>query len=141
MDFVLSSAEDFSEEDVPVVAAIAIENKIISSSFNEVEKHNIPWFHAEFLAIEKALKILNTRYLDNASLYVSLEPCAFCASVLEKVRIKEIFFGAYDPKCGAIFHNSKLFEHSLIKPHIIGGIQENRCSEILKKFFKDIRKK
>lgn len=140
MDFVVSSAEGMLYGDeVPVCAAIAIGNEIISTSPNEVEKNQRPWHHAEFLVIEKACEKLQTKYLDTASLYVNLEPCAFCAAVLEKVRIKEIFFGAYDSKCGAITHGIRLFDRSMIKPNIIGGIQERRCSETISKFFDNLR--
>ena len=126
-------------DEVPVCAAIAIGNEIISTSTNEVEKNQRPWHHAEFLAIEKACEKLQTKYLDTASLYVNLEPCAFCVAVLEKVRIKEIFFGAYDSKCGAITHGIRLFDQSMIKPNIIGGIQERSCSETISKFFDNLR--
>ena len=139
MEHVVSTSENIFEADVPVFAAVAIGDDIIAESANKVEKLDRPWLHAEFLALQKACDVLNSRYLDNASIYVNLEPCAFCAAMMEKVRIKNIFFGAYDPKCGAITHNSRLFDHSLIKPNIIGGIQETRCSEIIKRFFIKIR--
>lgn len=140
MDRIICIAESLNHDEVPVVAAVVDENgEIISISANEVESSNCPWFHAEFLAISKAIDIFNTRYLDNASIYVTLEPCAFCAAVLEKVRITNIFFGAYDTKFGAIYHNSNLFQHSLIKPNILGGIQEERCSIIMKRFFEKLR--
>ncbi len=140
MDYIISSAESMSGDEVPVFAAIAIDKKIISIASNEVESSKKPWFHAEFLAIEKAYEFLKSKYLDNASLYVTLEPCAFCSAAIEKVRLKNIFFGAYDPKCGAIVHNIRLFEYSLVKPNIVGGIQETRCSKIITNFFKDLRK-
>ena len=140
MDYIISSAESMSGDEVPVFAAIAIDKKIISIASNEVESSKKPWFHAEFLAIEKACEFLKSKYLDNASLYVTLEPCAFCSAAIEKVRLKNIFFGAYDPKCGAIVHNIRLFEYSLVKPNIVGGIQETRCSKIITNFFKDLRK-
>ncbi|MDR0630870.1 MAG: nucleoside deaminase [Holosporales bacterium] len=139
MEKVISEAERYCGPDVPVSAAIAIEDRLISLAINEVELTNIPWNHAEFIAIQHVLKTFGIKYLEKASMYVTLEPCAFCTSVLERVRIKEIFFGAYDPKCGAIFHNAQIFETSLVKPSVIGGIQEARCSVILKKFFKAIR--
>ena len=140
MDDIIHRAESLCSNEVPVFAAIAYKDKIISISGNQVESSNCSWFHAEFVVVNKATDLLNTRYLDEYSLYVTLEPCAFCAAILEKVRIKNIFFGAYDPKFGAIFHNSNLFSHSLIKPNIIGGIQEERCSKILKNFFQNLRK-
>lgn len=139
MDQVISVAEGMSFGEVPVFSAVAIDEKIIATAGNDVEGGKVAWRHAEFLAVEKACEILGTKYLETASIYVTLEPCAFCASVLEKVRIKDIFFGAYDPKCGAITHNVRLFDHSTIKPNIVGGIQEERCSKILKAFFEKLR--
>ena len=139
MEFVVSSSEKV-EGEVPVVAAIAVGLDVLTICTNQVERRNKVWAHAEFLAIQKACDILDTKYLDKASMYVNLEPCAFCASALEKVRINEIFFGAYDEKCGAIVHGIRLFDQSMIKPKIIGGIQERRCSEIIRNFFINIRK-
>ena len=139
MEFVISSSETV-EEEVPIVAAVAVEGDMLAVCTNQVELSNRSWAHAEFLAITKACEVLNTKYLDMASIYVNLEPCAFCASALDKVRIKEIFFGAYDAKCGAIVHGIRLFDQSMVKPQIIGGIQEQRCSEIIRKFFINMRK-
>lgn len=140
MEFVISSSEAECCDEVPVVAAIAVDGEIVSIAKNLVEECQKSWFHAEFLAVMEASEILKTKYLDMASIYVTLEPCAFCASLLEKVRIRDIFYGAYDTKCGAIEHGIKLFDHSMIKPRIIGGIQEQRCSNVIKKFFNRIRK-
>ena len=140
MEFAISSSEAECGDEVPVVAVVAIGKEIISVAKNQVELCKRPWYHAEFLAISDACASLQTRYLDMASIYATLEPCAFCASLLEKVRIKNVFFGAYDVKCGAIEHGIRLFDHSTISPHIIGGIQEQRCSNIIKNFFERIRK-
>ena len=139
MEFIISSSEKV-EEEVPIVAAVAVGLDLLAVYSNQVELRKQPWAHAEFLAIQKACEILDTKHLDMASIYINLEPCAFCASALEKVRIKEIFFGAYDAKCGAIVHGTRLFDQSMVKPKIIGGIQEQRCSEIIKKFFINMRK-
>jgi len=141
MDYVISRSESVSGNEIPVFSVVVINNKIISESQNNIENSNRPWMHAEFLALQEACDILKTKYLNNASIYVNLEPCSFCAAMLEKVRIKDIFFGAYDPKCGAITHNSRLFDHSLFKPNIVGGIQEKRCSKIISDFFEKLRKK
>ena len=142
MKLVVSSAEKLiNGSEIPVFAAVTVGDEIISTSKNEVEATKRAWYHAEFLAISKACEKLGTKYLDNASLYVNLEPCTFCAAMLEKVRIKNIFFGAYDTKCGAIVHGIRLFDNSLIKPNIVGGIQEERCSELFKNFFKQLRDK
>ena len=143
MNFVIQSAEDVllsNSSEVPVFAAVVIDGKIISSSGNETEKLQNPMMHAEFLAISKAIRTTGLKYLCEADIYVTLEPCSFCASAIEKTRIRNVFFGAYDKKCGAVTHNSAIFNHSLHKPkNIIGGIEEIRCSLILKKFFENLR--
>ncbi len=139
MEYVISRSESISGDEIPVFSVVVINDNIISESQNYVETYNKPWMHAEFLALQKACELLNTKYLNNADIYVNLEPCSFCASMLEKVRIKSIFFGTYDTKCGAITHNSRIFDHSLTKPNIIGGIQEKRCSKIISSFFEKLR--
>jgi tRNA(adenine34) deaminase len=140
MDSVITEAERHSGRDVPVAAAVAIGHDVVSLCINDVESTGVPWNHAEFLAVQSAISKIGDRYLEEAVLYVTLEPCSLCAAVLERVRIGGIFFGAYDPKCGGIFHNSQIFKTSMVKPDIIGGIQEFRCSMILKKFFDGLRK-
>ena len=137
--------------EVPVVSVVVIGDMVISEASNEVERHKKPWYHAEFLAIDRACEKLKTKYLDSASIYVNLEPCVLCAEMIRRTKIKEIFFGAYDPRGGAITHNSRLFDRiytmspknisqTCVVPHIIGGIHEQRCSRIMSEFFKKIRK-
>lgn len=143
MSEVISRADEmlFSSSEIPVCAAIAIGDELISLSRNRVQELNSPLMHAEFIAIQEAMVSLNMRYLEAASIYVNLEPCYLCASVLKKVRIGEIFFGAYSPKTGAIVHGERLFDFPTNKTVIIGGIQETRCSNIMSKFFQNnIRK-
>ena len=127
---------DENSKEIPVYAAIAIGNEVISISKNMIESLNSPLMHAEFIAITESLKKLNVKYLDMASIYVNLEPCSFCSSALELVRIKNIFFGAYSIKTGGIDHGAKIFDHSQRRPNIIGGIQEERCSNIIRNFFR-----
>jgi tRNA(Arg) A34 adenosine deaminase TadA len=140
MDRVVSAAEALDGPDVPVVSAVAVGPDIVSIAANDVVFTGIPWNHAEFLAVRYALRRIGGRYLGGADLYVTLEPCSFCAALLEKVRRGGRFFGAYDPKCGAIFHNTRLFEISKIRPRIVGGIQEQRCSAIMRNFFERVRR-
>lgn len=125
-----------SSEEIPICAEIAVHNNVVSISSNKVQEMNSPLMHAEFIAIQDALIKLETKYLDQASLYVNLEPCYLCCSMLKKVRIKEIFFGAYSPKTGAIVHGERMFDFSANKTHIIGGIQETKCSNIISEFFR-----
>jgi tRNA(adenine34) deaminase len=132
----VESTHNSDSEEIPVWAAVAVGNEIISISGNMVEQQKSPLMHAEFIVVLEALQKLRTKYLDKASLYVTLEPCMICSSVLEKVRIKDIFFGAYSQKTGAIVHGARVFETSLHKPNIVGGIQEERCSKALTEFFR-----
>jgi tRNA(adenine34) deaminase len=128
-------------DEVPVAAAIVIDDKIISLATNTVQRDNSPFCHAEFLCLTEAVRVLNTKYLNTASIYVTLEPCPFCASALDKVRIKNIYFGAYDQKGGGIFNGPRIFDYSKRKVNIVGGIMEERCSLMMSNFFKNIRKK
>ncbi|MDR1333027.1 MAG: hypothetical protein LBJ69_01315 [Holosporales bacterium] len=140
MEFVIGASEAADGCDVPVFAAIAIGTYMVSFAKNESERLGKPWYHAEFLAIKMAYeKRDGIGYLDDASIYVNLEPCHFCAAALERVRIKNIFFGAYDSKCGAITNNARLFDHSQIRPNVVGGIQEERCSRVISGFFERLR--
>jgi tRNA(Arg) A34 adenosine deaminase TadA len=137
MESVISRAESLSNtEEIPVCAAIAVGYEVISISENMVEQQQSPIMHAEFIVVSNALQRLHSKYLDDTSLYVTLEPCVFCSSLLEKVRVKNIFFGAYSPKTGAIVHGSRIFETSSHKPNIIGGIKERRCSKVITEFFR-----
>jgi tRNA(Arg) A34 adenosine deaminase TadA len=140
MERVIKTAERLAGPEVPVFAAVTIGDDVIAEAVNEVEATGIPWMHAEFIAIQRAVKVLGSRYLSEAGIYVNLEPCAFCAAIMEKVRMGGIFFGAYDLKCGAITHNARIFDYSLIKPNIVGGIQEDRCSKHISEFFERLRK-
>ncbi|MDR3224360.1 MAG: hypothetical protein LBT03_02140 [Holosporales bacterium] len=140
MEFVVFEAGRMRGREVPVFAVIAIDDDIVSIGRNRSEETGRPWHHAEFVAVEAFYdRHPDRRYLDDASLYVNLEPCNFCAALLERVRIKDIFFGAYDQKCGAIVNNARIFEYSPIKPNIIGGFQEHKCSRIISCFFEKLR--
>ncbi|MDR2458613.1 MAG: hypothetical protein LBD43_00760 [Holosporales bacterium] len=140
MESIIKASEEACSVEVPIFAAIAIGDVVLSFAGNESEASRKPWYHAEFLAVQNVYeKYQDIRYLDEASIYVNLEPCSFCAAALERVRIKNIFFGAYDSKCGAVVHNAMIFDHALKKPSIIGGIQEERCSRVISRFFDKVR--
>jgi cytosine deaminase len=141
MKLAINEAENaFLRESVPVGAVIISCNTLISSAGNEVKKRNDPTAHAEILAIQEACKILKTNVLDNCDMYVTLEPCAMCAQAISLARIRKLYFGAYDIKYGAVDNGCKVFNYSIHKPEIIGGIFETQCAEILQKFFQNRRK-
>lgn len=132
----------FEKDEVPVGCVITHKNKIISRAHNQVELLKDPTAHAEMIAITQATNFLKSKWLCDSSLYVTIEPCSMCAGALVLSRIKNIYFGAKDPKTGAcgsvvnIVNNKKLNHRIKVK----GGILEKECGELLKKFFKEKRR-
>ena len=130
--------------EVPIGALLVdnVRKNIIASFHNEVIKQNNPIKHAEILVIEKACQVKNSRYLDNTSIFITLEPCAMCASAISNARIDKLYFGAYDEKKGAIESAMNIYNNKNYHiPEIYGGIKEIECSKLLRKFFNLIRKK
>jgi tRNA(adenine34) deaminase len=127
--------------EVPVGAIVSIGTKIIATAHNQVEKTQNPTAHAEFLALTAAAQARGSKYLENCTLTVTLEPCAFCAGAIAAFRVQKLIFGAYDPKSGAIEHGPRVFSHPTThhQPEIIGGVQETACRELLENFFKTKR--
>ena len=127
--------------DVPVGAVIVKDGKIIATASNRVERDTDPTAHAELLAIRQASKALGDVRLVNCDLYVTLEPCAMCAQALAHARVRRLYFGAYDPKGGGVEHGAKIFDHSTChhKPEVYGGIEEEKCTVLLKTFFQKLR--
>lgn len=129
------------EDEVPVGCVIIYEHKIIARAHNQVECLKDPTAHAEMLAITSATNFLGSKWLSQASLYVTIEPCSMCAGALVLSRIKEIVYGARDPKtgaCGSIINiaNDKKLNHRI---KVRKGILEEQCGFLLKDFFKKKR--
>ncbi len=131
-------------DDVPIGAVIVCDGKIISRGENMVQKKQNPTLHAEIVAINRACKKLNAKFLDDCEIYVTLEPCAMCATAISYARIKNVYFAASDEKGGGILHNAKIFETDkhLWKPKIIKVPEDEEISaKLLRDFFKSKRKK
>ena len=133
----------FGEEEVPVGAVIVHQGKIIARGHNQVERLKDPTAHAEIIAITSAANYLGTKWLNEASLYVTIEPCSMCAGAAVLARIKNLYFGASDPKtgaCGSVVNiaNHKKLNHRI---KVSEGIFQTECSSLLKDFFKKKRKK
>ncbi len=142
MDHAIHQAEIAGARDeIPVGAVVVYEGKILSHAGNEVFSQLDPTAHAEVIAIRRACQTLGQHRLDGCDLYVTLEPCALCASAIALARIRTLYFGAYDPKGGAIDHGPRIFHQPTChhRPQVISGIQEQRCSHLLKFFFDDKR--
>ena len=133
----------FGEDEVPVGAVIVHKDKIIARGHNQIERLKDPTAHAEIIAITSAASYLGTKWLNQASLYVTIEPCSMCAGALVLSRIKNLYFGASDPKtgaCGSIINivNHKKLNHRI---KVTKGILAVECGSLLKDFFKKKRKK
>jgi len=138
MKITLEEAEK-SDKDVPVGAVLVYNNEIIAKAHNRKELESDATSHAEILVIKEASKIFKNWRLDNTVLYVTLEPCPMCAAAILYSRIPKIVFGAYDPLYGAFGSTINMRDLIKFNPEIIGGILEEDCSEILKKFFQNQR--
>jgi len=140
----LLAKKAYSHDDVPIGAVIVKDGKIIARGENRVQKSKNPTLHAEMVAINKACKKLGVKFLDGCDLYVTLEPCAMCATAISFARIKNIYFAATDEKGGGITSNAKIYENDkhLWKPavHQMNEYAE-QSSKMLKEFFDNLRKR
>ena len=132
--------EAFDDGEVPVGAVIVRNGEIIATGRNRREKKKNALFHAEIDAINNACTALGGWRLWNCELYVTLEPCPMCAGAILNAHIPEVYFGAYDFKNGACGTVTNLFEMPFgFKPRHEGGIMQEECADILKRFFKKLR--
>lgn len=124
------------EDEVPIGAVIVCNGRLVAKGHNMVEKLQDPSAHAEMIAITSATEAIGWKYLNNCTLYVTVEPCPMCAGALNWAQIGRIVYGASDPKRGY-----SLFSPSLLHPktEITTGVLADKCSEIVKSFFKDKR--
>jgi tRNA(adenine34) deaminase len=126
----------FDEDEVPVGAVIVAGNRIIGKGHNLTEKLNDVTAHAEMQAITAAANFMGAKYLDECTLYVTLEPCVMCAGALFWSQITRVVYGAVDPKRG--FSKTGNLLHP--KTEIISGVLEQESAALLKEFFKKLRK-
>lgn len=130
-------------DEVPIGCVIVYDDQIIARGHNLKEIHQLSINHAEIVAIVAANQYLNSWRLEDCTLYVTLEPCTMCAGAIYQSRIKEVVFGASDPKGGAYGSIFNLNEQPGINhyPNIIKNVLANECSEILTNYFKSKRRK
>ena len=125
--------------EVPVGAVIVdADGRITARAGNRTRELNDPSAHAEMLVIRAACAAARSERLPGCDLYVTLEPCAMCAAAVSFARIARLYFGAEDPKGGAVEHGSRFFAQPTCHhaPEVYGGIDETRAGELLKDFFK-----
>ena len=131
----LEAQKAFDLEEVPVGAIVVLQNKVIAKAHNQVELLNDSTAHAEIMALTTAFQHLGSKYLPDATLYVTLEPCFMCSGALYWSKIGRIVFGAYDEKHG---YRSIAGEKNPFHPktEITGGVMEEECADLMKTFFK-----
>ncbi|MCR1935634.1 nucleoside deaminase [Clostridium tepidum] len=126
--------------EVPIGAIIVKDNKIISKSHNLKEMLKDPTAHAEILAIRKACNVLGNWRLKGCKMYVTLEPCAMCASAIIQSRISELYIGTFDPIGGACGSVVNITNNDYLKSNLnIKWLYNDECSRIITNFFKNIR--
>ncbi|MFY7879521.1 MAG: nucleoside deaminase [Lacibacter sp.] len=125
----------YEEGEVPVGAVVVINNKIIARGYNQVEKLNDPTAHAEMIALTSAFSFLGSKYVPDATLYVTVEPCLMCAGALYWSKIGRIVWGASDEKNGHQ-HITGTTNPFHPKASVTTGILKEPCAQLMKEFFK-----
>lgn len=125
--------------DIPVGAVIVKGDSILAVAYNQKEKNFDATAHAEILAIKRAGEVLKNWRLSGCEMYVTLEPCPMCASAILQSRIDKLYFGAYDLLNGAFGSKSDMRKIMGINIEVLGGILEDKCSDLLKNYFKELR--
>ena len=123
--------------EVPVGCVIVREGQVVARAGTRTLADTDPTAHAELLAIRAAAAALGSARLAGCDLYVTLEPCAMCAAAMSFARIRRLYFGAADPKGGAVEHGVRFFAAPTChhRPEVYGGIDENESAALLKEFF------
>ena len=125
-------------DEVPIGCVIVKDDKIIARGHNVRETKKTPLGHAEIIAIDKASKKLGAWRLQDCDIYITLEPCIMCSGAIIQSRIRHIYYGAKDPKGGAIESSINVLEAKNINhhPEVTSGILEEECSNIISEYFK-----
>jgi len=129
--------------EVPIGAIVVLNNEIIARAHNLRETEQSAVAHAELMAIEEACRKLGTWRLEDATLYVTLEPCPMCSGAIILSRIKRVVYGASDPKagCAGTFMNLLTDERFNHQSEVTAGVLETECGELLSNFFRELRKR
>lgn len=135
---IAESLKAYKRGDVPVGAVVVNEHgKVLAKAYNKKHKKQNALYHSEVLAINKACKKAKNFRLENATIYVTKEPCLMCVGAILSARLATIVFGSYDKKYGAIsLATENNFNHTC---HVVGGVLEEESSQIMSDFFKKLR--
>lgn len=142
MQLALAQAHAAAESgEVPIGAVVVKDGVVIATGRNGPRERHDPTSHAEIEAIRAAAKTLGNERLEGCELWVTLEPCAMCAGAIVHARIARLYYGAADPKGGAVEHGARVFEQEqcLHRPEVYSGIGETESAELLRGFFRERR--
>lgn len=134
----LELAEQAAENgEVPVGAVVVRDGRIIAEAANVMRASGDPTAHAEMVAIRKALRAVEAGRLEDCDLYVTLEPCTMCAGAIAHAKIRRLYYGAPDPKGGAVENGVRFFSQPTCHhaPEIVSGLGESRAADLLRRFF------
>jgi tRNA(adenine34) deaminase len=138
MQFALEEARAAgSRGEVPVGCVIVRDGAVVARAGNRTIVDKDPTAHAELLAIRQAAAALASERLSDCDLYVTLEPCTMCAAAVSFARMRRLYFGAADPKGGAVENGVRFFASPTChhRPDVYGGINESECAALLREFF------
>jgi len=137
MHIALQEAEDaYAEGEIPVGAVVVLDDRVIAKGHNLTETLHDVTAHAEMMAITSAANALGAKYLQDCTLYVTLEPCLMCAGAIAHAQVKTLVFGASDPKRGYCVYTDGKFPS---KAEVRKGVLAEECGKILKRFFAEKR--
>lgn len=127
--------------EVPVGAVITRAGEVIAAAHNAPREDHDPTAHAEILAVRSAAKALGRERLEDCELWVTLEPCAMCAGAISHARIAKVYYGASDPKSGAVEQGARVFDQPQChhRPEVYSGIGGEEAADLLRDFFKSRR--
>jgi tRNA(adenine34) deaminase len=129
------------KQEAPIGAVIVKDGRIIARGHNLRESKQDSTLHAEMVCIKKACKKLKSWRLEDCDIYVTLEPCPMCAGAILQSRIRNVYFGAFDPKAGAAGTLINILENDCFnhRVNVFGGILKEECASLLTDFFKELR--
>jgi tRNA(adenine34) deaminase len=142
MDIALAEARTaFAAGEVPVGCVVVRAGAVVARAYNRTLTDHDPTAHCELLAVRAAAAALSTERLTDCDVYVTLEPCTMCAAALSFARIRRLYYGAADPKGGAVENGVRFFSSPAChhRPEVYGGIAETEAGALLTQFFRDRR--
>ena len=145
----LQAQKALAEEEVPIGAVVVLNDRIIARGYNQVEKLNDPTAHAEMIALTSAFNFLGSKYLPEATIYITVEPCLMCAGALYWAKIGRIVYGAFDDKngyrkyckCPPTVEGVNLPPYPFHpRTELSTGVLQDQCATLMKEFFRMMRK-